>query len=476
MKTRKCVFTLILLIFFIGRSSYALPQNATDWSVEMANWIVKSTPATQQPWNYTVGLVMEGLLRVYKRTADHRYLDYVNSWASSHISPNGTIDTGMVSLDNIMPGLPVLHLYSETHDERYRIAATTIRNSLKSWPRTSDKGLWHALDLRNELWLDGLYMGMPFLVTYGRMFSEEKVTYDEAILQFRMHIEHLKDLSTGLLVHAYDEDGSASWAVPPMNRSPWAWGRAIGWVTMGLSEILDVIPENYNNPDLRFITDEYKSLLKSLSKYQSSSTGLWYQVVDQPADTRNWQETSCTMLFIFSMSRAVEKGYLDDSYKTFVDKGYAGVLSQLSEDAGRNVSLRNICIGTGVSRDIIYYYNRRRVTNDNHGLGIFLIMNELLAYDNLPWLSLYTGTADNDNPDQPVSLFPNPCTNYTVLEAVTLRSDAEAELYDMTGAKVKQITVTPGRTWIDTSGLPRGLYFLKLRIEGKTIIKKLLRQ
>jgi hypothetical protein len=182
------------------------------------------------------------------------------------------------------------------------------------------------------------------------------------------------------------------------------------------------------------------------------------------------------MLFIFSMSRAIEKGYIDNSYKTVVDKGYAGVISQISEDAGKNVFLKNICIGTGVSKDINYYYNRQRVTNDNHGLGLFLIMNELLAYNNLPWLSLNTGSAVIADADQTVRLYPNPCNLYAELEIESLKSDAEAELYDMTGLEIQRIAVTPGRTRIDTSRLPRGIYFLKVRVEGRTIVRKLMKQ
>lgn len=489
MKTLKCVFSVFIVLVFCsinvcfsqivtnanvpGKLAGSRQESATDWSVEMSNWIINKTPAVQQPWDYTVGLVMEGMLRVYKRTNDQRYLDYVKGWAQKHISSDGTIDVGLNSLDNMMPGFTILHLYNETHDERLKKAATKIRNTLVSFPRTTDRGFWHALDIPNELWLDGLYMGMPFLVTYGKMFNEEQITFDEAILQFRVHISHLKDNSTGLLVHAYDEDGSASWAVPPLKRSPYAWGRAIGWVTMGLTEILDIIPEGYKDRNL--LVEEYVSLLKALSRYQNPSTGLWYQIVDHPNDSRNWLETSCSMMYIFSMSRAIENGYLEASYTPIVEKGYAGVLSRISEDAAKNVFLRDICIGTGVSSDINYYYNRERKTNDNHGLGIFLIMNEFLGYHNLPWIFINTSAPVISDPDQRVLLYPNPCTDFTTIE-LKGSFDNIAELYDVTGSLVKTISLQQANTRIDVSALRRGLYVLKFHLEGKIIVSKFLCQ
>ena len=353
-----------------------------DWSVETANMII-NTRSTHMNWDYTVGLLLEGVLRVYKRTHDQRYLNFINEWAQYHIAADGTINAHANSLDNIMPGFTILHLYRETGIEGFRLAAEKLRNRFDTYPRTPDGGFWHMTNLEGELWLDGLYMGMPFLTTYGQMIGDANYAYSEAIKQFKLHIDYLMNEETGLLLHAFDFDGSASWALPPYKRSPHAWGRAIGWVMMGLSEILDIIPADF--PQRGDIVAQYVTVLKSLASWQDP-TGLWYQVVDHPDDTDNWLETSCSMMFIFSMQRAIQKGFLDESYQRNVDLGYNGILTKISEDAAKMVYLTDICAGTSVSSDIQYYFDRLRNTNDNHGLGTFLIMNELVRYNNLPWL------------------------------------------------------------------------------------------
>lgn len=448
-----------------------------DWSVEMANMII-NTKSTQINWDYTVGLLLEGILRVYKRTGDQRYLNFIKEWAQYHITANGTIMNNpttvneLINLDNIMPGFTILHLYQETEIERFKLAADKIRNRFDTYPRNPDSCFWHGADLQGELWLDGLYMGMPFLVTYGKMFGDEKYAYREAIRQFKLHIDYLMDKETGLLLHAYDYDGSEPWALPPHNRSPYAWGRAIGWVMMGLTEILDIIPEDF--PQRDSIVDQYKTVLKSLAKYQDPTTGLWYQVVDHQNDPGNWLETSCSMMFVYSMSRAIQKGFLDESYSKNVELGYMGVLTKISEDKSNMVYLTDICEGTGVSSDIQYYFDRAKSTNDNHGLGTFLIMNELLGYNNMPWLSTKAEEIQARN----ISIYPNPCKDYAELRIDGLDQNVKVDVYNISGMKAKSIQTSgqSGTVKLDMSGLPQGIFLIRVHSNGRIYTQKLIRQ
>ena len=112
---------------------------------------------------------------------------------------------------------------------------------------------------------------MPFLTTYGKMFNDDNYTYREAIRQFKLHIDYLMDKTTGLLYHAYDYYSIAPWALPPYKRSPYVWGRAVGWTVMGLTEILDIIPEGF--PQRDSIVNQYITVLKALAKYQDTNNG-----------------------------------------------------------------------------------------------------------------------------------------------------------------------------------------------------------
>ena len=73
------------------------------------------------------------------------------------------------NLDSMLPGNLLLLLYQETKDPKYKLAADKHQKTLETYPRTKDGGFWHANTKTREwqLWGDGVFMSMPFLVRYG---------------------------------------------------------------------------------------------------------------------------------------------------------------------------------------------------------------------------------------------------------------------------------------------------------------------
>ena len=203
---------------------------------------------------------------------------------------------------------------------------------------------------------------------------EEGFTYadQEAARQLIVYAKHLQS-SDGLLYHAYDESGQAQWADPATHHSPEFWCRAMGWFGMTLIDALDVLPaHDPNRPQLIAIL---RDLIRGLAKYQDRETGLWYQVVDKGSAPGNWLETSSSSMYSYVISLAVQRGYVGKSYEAVARRGYAGVMTRLSLDEAGMADLSDICEGTNVA-DLSYYMARKRNTNDFHGLGAFLIMNE----------------------------------------------------------------------------------------------------
>jgi unsaturated rhamnogalacturonyl hydrolase len=80
-------------------------------------------------------------------------------------------------------------------------------------------------------------------------------------------------------------------------------------------------------------------------------------------------------MYTYVTAMAVDRGYVEKKYASVVQKGYAGVLTKISLDQDGQTNLTDICEGTNVA-DLAYYLARKRNTNDFHGLGAFLIMNE----------------------------------------------------------------------------------------------------
>lgn len=364
-------------------SSIASPLGASPSQFDWSRALIATTmqrypdPASLGKWGYAVAFFLYGVYLVYQRTHDGRYLNYIQGWVDSHVDARGRIDAKVNSLDYMLPGNLLLLLYRQTGEKQYKIAAEEIRHRLDTYPRTADGGFWHATSRPHQLWLDGLYMSLPFLVRYGKLFHDSRSAENEAARQLLIYTSHLNDPKTGLLFHAYDESDASPWAGPITHHSSVFWCRSIGWICMALLIVLNALPRNHpRRPKLLALV---RQLAAALVRYQDAKTGLWFQVVNQPDLPGNWLETSSSCMFAYFLERAVQQHYIPQSFKEAACKGYRGVLARLIRDPDGAVHIPGICEGTNVG-NIAYYLARKRNTDDFHGLGAFLVMNELLAH------------------------------------------------------------------------------------------------
>ncbi len=383
METRIKTIGLLILIGLLSGNAYG----KTDWSVGMVESTMKRypTPKDLGSWGYAKSLYLYGQYLVYKRTHEPRYLKYIKDWVDDHVDDAGVVRSanaqGQVreitfeNLDSILPGNLLLILYQETKEPKYKLAADRIRIRFNTYPRTKDGGFWHANTKSREwqLWGDGVFMSMPFLIRYGNVFGDSKYTGDEAAKQLVIYASHLNDPKTELMFHAYDESGQTPWSNRETKTSPEIWCRAMGWFGMTLIEVLELLPANH--PRRPQLIAQLNQLVKAWANYQDKKTGLWYQIVDKGDDPNNWVETSSSCMYTYVTAMAIDRGYVSKSYRNVVNRGYAGVLTKLSVDQNGDTNIVDICEGTNVG-DLAYYLARKRSTNDFHGLGAFLIMNE----------------------------------------------------------------------------------------------------
>ena len=353
------------------------PAAATDWSAALVrSTTTRYTPSSIGGWSYQVGLYLYGQYLVYQRTHDPALLAYIRSWVDRFVTSSGGISQSFDSLDSMMAGRLLVIMHHETGQTKYATAAKKIMDRLTGYPRTSDGGFWHATtsSRAHQLWGDGTYMLTPFLVEYGREFNDAPAADDEATKQLVVYASHLQ-LPSGILRHAYDESRTASWADPTTGQSPESWCRAVGWYGMATVTVLDAVPAD--SPRRAQLLVILRNLAAGLERYQDPASGRWFQVMDKGSRADDWTETSCSSMFAYTLSRAAQQGYVDAHYAAVAQRGYQGVLARISLGGDGLTDLTGISIGTNVG-DYAYYVGRTRATNDLHGLGSFLIMNEQL--------------------------------------------------------------------------------------------------
>jgi rhamnogalacturonyl hydrolase YesR len=341
-------------------------------SLSYGNWdAVRSQPSS---WTYTTGLLMQAMDDLSEAVGDPRFADYAKRTMDSYLAEDGTIHTyeaDQYNIDHINSGKMLQRLYAKHGDSKYRKAIDALAAQLADHPRTSEGAFWHKQRYPHQLWLDGVYMGMPFLAGVGVMEGDDHKV-EEAVREFSIARSHLRDPQTGLYYHAWDEAKKQNWADPETGRSRYVWARGLGWYAMALVDILDVIPPE--DTELRApLLAVIPELADSLIQHQDA-TGVWFQIMDMPDEPGNYREASSSAMFTYFLAKAINRGYLPDSYIPAAHKAYAGLIGEfVSVYADGSLHLTNNCevggLGYGRNGSYRYYMSERVVEDDPKGLG-----------------------------------------------------------------------------------------------------------
>lgn len=356
-----------------------------EWSIRMAESEIARSEKKVNPslggrakWDYTLGLFTLSLIKLAEQVDTPRYIRFSDQVIGSLIDPSGQITGYKVSeynIDHLNAGKTVLALYGHTGEDRYRKAAQLLRSQLDQHPRTSEGGFWHKQRYPHQMWLDGLYMGAPFYAEYALRFDQPGA-FDDVVKQFRLIDEHLYDTKSGLYYHGWDEAKAQSWANKTTGLSPNFWSRGLGWYGMALVDALDYLPLNHpGRPQLIAILGKWAA---GVEKHQDAKTGLWYQVTDQGDRAGNYFEATASSMFVYTVAKGINRGYLPEHYKTVAEKGYQGILRDLiSVDASGAVNLNQCCQVAGLSADrdgsFEYYIREPIISNDFKGVGPFIL-------------------------------------------------------------------------------------------------------
>lgn len=381
----------ILLVACSIASIMACTTNTSSekWSVRMAQSEMKRFPepwmiekAKKPRWGYTHALVVKSMLEECKHTGDSTYYHYAKIYADSLIDSNGRIKTMKYlsfNIDNVNGGKILFDLYKQTGEARYKVAMDTLRKQMAEQPRTTEGGFWHKLKYTHQMWLDGIFMASPYLAQYGATFNEPAL-FDEVVKQILLIKEKTYDATTGLYYHGWDESHEQKWSNPQTGCSPNFWSRSIGWYGAAIVDVLDYLPLETAGRDN--VLQTLQDLTKSLVNYQDEKSGTWYQVTDQGARPGNYLESSATALFIYTLAKSINRGYISTDYIPAVKKAFDGMIETfIRQEANGTYTITNCCAVAGLGgnankyRDgsFEYYISEPVIENDPKSVGSFIL-------------------------------------------------------------------------------------------------------
>ena len=317
--------------------------------------------ATKPKWSYVMGIELEGMLDTYLRYGGEDIRLYCQEYTDTMIRKDGSIRGYNIkdyNLDNIRTGHFVTRMYQLWPEEKNLKAMQLMMKQLRDQPRTKvDHVFWHKAIYSYQVWLDGIFMGLPFrcltapITEKGKnaqrsMLNAQQI-YDDAVDQLKTTYERTLDAKTGLNRHAYDETRNTFWADKETGLSQHCWARAQGWYSMALIEVLDALPEDYARRSE--VIDLLRKDLAAVVKWQDKKTGTWYQVMDSPARQGNYLESTATSMFAYVLLKAARKGYVGNEYREAGKRAYEGIIKNMIRiNSDRTISLTNCCSVAGL--------------------------------------------------------------------------------------------------------------------------------
>lgn len=354
--------------------------DSKKWSVRIADMVLARWPHLKPEWSHEYAVVLKGFEDLWRVTGDKRYFDYIKTTIDDVLDADGKIHGYALehySLDHMNSGRQLFVLSEQTKDKRYEKAADMLREQYRSHPRNAKGGFWHKASLADQMYMDGIYMGSVFYAEYAARHNDN-AAFDDIAKQILILAEHARDEKTGLYYHVWDEKKVQSWANPQTGCSKSLWARSMGWFSMGLVDILEVMPKNhakYN--EVLKVTQDF---LAAVVKVQDAGSGLWWQVLDQGNREGNYLESSASCMFTYSLAKAVNNGLIDAaSFRPHVEKAFAGMQKQFIGEDEVGITVKDTCKSAGLGgpahRDgtFEYYISEARVANDFKGVGSFLL-------------------------------------------------------------------------------------------------------
>lgn len=330
-------------------------------------------------WNYIDGCMITALLSMADITGESKFFDFAEHFIDYYVLEDGSIRTykpEKYNLDDINEGRVLFRLYQATGKEKYRKAADLLRQHIENQPRTFEGNFWHKAIYPNQVWLDGIYMAQPFYALYETNFGSGDC--EDTVRQLEMVRARMFDEEKKVYYHGYDASRKAFWADPVTGLSKNFWLRSVGWFSVALADLLEIVTDEGQKQRIQKI---FVDTMEGIAPYADPETGIYYQVVDQGGREGNYLETSGSSMIAYAMLKGARLGVLPKEYAAKGQKTFNGIVEKYLSFTGDELNLGGICLVAGLGpennprRDgsFEYYISEPVVENDAKGVAPFIL-------------------------------------------------------------------------------------------------------
>ena len=214
----------------------------------------------------------------------------------------------MYYLDDAFSGLALIDLHQITGEEKYKKAADAMAQYLFHHETDEAGSLpYRPKQGNNYIFADAIGMVCPFLCKYGATYGDMNAI-NLAVTQIQNFIDFGMDAKTGLPYHGYHYESGVKYGII-------GWGRAVGWLMIGMAESLAYMEEDMPGYDV--IKQAYRRMVDKVEAYQLEGGLYSWQLgaKEGPVDT------SATAMILYAIARSLETGILIGIHKSRMVRG-----------------------------------------------------------------------------------------------------------------------------------------------------------
>jgi len=236
-------------------------------------------------------------------------------------------------LDNVVAGYALIDLHQRTGDEQFKEVLDQMIKYLKQHPVDGEGSLPYRSAHNNmHIYVDAIGMICPFLCKYGFTYGDANAT-NLAIKQIKNFCRNGIDTRSGLPYHGYEYKSQTRYGII-------GWGRACGWLMMGMVDSL--IHMDKNNADYDEIKQTFRRLVDKVEAYQRDDGFYPWQLPAREGPI----DTSATAMILYAIARGIENDILIGIHRSRLLRGWDALINAVED--GKLCNCLAECGGFGI--------------------------------------------------------------------------------------------------------------------------------
>lgn len=258
--------------------------------------------------NWPTGLLAKGLIDYYMQNKNSEEAREIVIYLKKYYDRWIRKKHKMYCLDDAFSGMALIDLHRITGEEKYKQAADAMAQYLFHHETDAAGSLVYRPKQKNGyIFVDMIGMVCPFLCKYGSTY-EDMNAVNMAVTQIQNFMEMGMDEKTGLPYHGYQYESGVKYGII-------GWGRAVGWLMLGMAESLAEMEES--RPSYELIKQAYRRLVDKVEAYQLEGGLYSWQLgaKEGPVDT------SATGMILYAIAKSLDTKVLIGIHKSRMMRG-----------------------------------------------------------------------------------------------------------------------------------------------------------